>query len=285
MPDIEVNCGHCGNIFPVPEESGGLIATCPQCGQQVSVPLPAGGRSGGARLQVRRDTSADGTRPCPACGAPMAEEDIVCVECGYNVRTGRAPREEVPAKSRVLRWAILGAGLVILAGLARGIYQRRVAGPAEMPPPSESAPPAVAPVTEQPETIAPTPAEGIAEQVDVVETTGAEGESGEGQGEEGPDLVMLQKELRQRMHSELDQKLPLFKQGESVEVRRRSGRVSRGILTERRKDEVVLVAAGEVIEVPYKELDQTSRLRCDRQFRDQFVAYRVKVGMARLTRP
>jgi hypothetical protein len=74
--------------------------------------------------------------------------------------------------------------------------------------------------------------------------------------------------------------------GASVVVRRMNGQVHRGVLTDLRKDVVVLVMpGGVVVEVPLQALDGPSRLRCDRAFRDRYMDALAKRHMQAAGRP
>jgi hypothetical protein len=103
MP-ISVKCG-CGKSFAVKEELAGKAVKCPACQKPVNIPAVAAQGAGTARAaatgagQAAGPTSlldevglramAPGAQPCPGCGAPLAAEAVLCIECGYNVKLGR----------------------------------------------------------------------------------------------------------------------------------------------------------------------------------------------------
>jgi hypothetical protein len=103
MP-ISVQCG-CGKSFAVKEELAGKAVKCPACQKPVSIPAAAaqakgkhlasaagtGQAAGPTSLldEVGLRALAPGARPCPGCGAPLAAEAVLCIECGYNVKLGR----------------------------------------------------------------------------------------------------------------------------------------------------------------------------------------------------
>ena len=68
-----ITCPHCGATLA---GSAGTIrdkpATCPSCGASFD--------SG----EKRRDTS----EACPSCGHALKKGNVICVNCGYNVRSG-----------------------------------------------------------------------------------------------------------------------------------------------------------------------------------------------------
>lgn len=105
MP-IPVQC-RCGKHFAVKEELAGKAVKCPACQQPVPIPAAAvatqstgGGQPGAAGVgrasgptslldEVGLRALPPGARPCPGCGAPLAAEAVLCIECGYNTKLGR----------------------------------------------------------------------------------------------------------------------------------------------------------------------------------------------------
>ena len=76
MADIQVHCGSCGNEFNVTEDMAGLIATCPKCERQISVPLPDGIRESRPKLQMKKEETLSGGKRCPACNGSMAAKRL-----------------------------------------------------------------------------------------------------------------------------------------------------------------------------------------------------------------
>ena len=121
MP-IKVACA-CGAAFAAKDELAGRTVKCPKCQQPLKIPAagapaPAAPRppakhapiqrpkasSGASSLnlgdEVGRGMSdafsdvglgqqAAGTHLCPGCSAPMAQNAIICIKCGYNAKLGR----------------------------------------------------------------------------------------------------------------------------------------------------------------------------------------------------
>lgn len=113
---IPIVC-QCGAKFGAKPELRGKTIKCPKCSAPLTVgagaPAAANapGRApaasaasvssafgGGAALgggmddlfdEIGLQTKATGDNACPACGAAMAAEAVLCIECGYNRQTGK----------------------------------------------------------------------------------------------------------------------------------------------------------------------------------------------------
>lgn len=284
MPGIHVNCGNCGHSFEVGDDLAGLIAACPGCGTQLSVPLPAGRLQRKPALRVKHEQVVSGGRRCPSCGATMAADAILCVQCGFNVETG----ESVGARSqrpRVFQWVLWGVGLVILAGLGRALYHQRAgsgaAGPQVVPPPvREKARPENAAAPQVPAATA-----VAAVQPAVSTQAEAEAKAEMARQEELRLQAKMEQEYRAVLTERVNQRYPVFTLGETSVLRRANGLVHRGVYAGVKQDTVVIFADKQRVEVPLKALDQASRLRCDPLFRKQLIDYQVKKKMAEFAPP
>lgn len=117
MP-IPVAC-KCGQKFAAKDEFAGKVMKCPKCGNGLEIPAPPQGQAAtkpNPALQARGAATARsapaaprgpsladlfdeaGVKPevadnrprCPQCKEPMATADaILCVNCGFNVETGK----------------------------------------------------------------------------------------------------------------------------------------------------------------------------------------------------
>jgi len=112
--ELAGKCGKCpqGHVLLVPPTEA-VAAAPPQPGParpvKSAVPLPPSPRKGPAR------------KKCPSCGAALAKSGILCVECGFNLRTGkRVSAAGVPGAGRrkVVLFAGVGAGVFIAASIA-----------------------------------------------------------------------------------------------------------------------------------------------------------------------
>jgi len=86
---IRVRCT-CGAKLRMPASAAGRRVKCPKCGAVFRVPSAASAGDGEA-AGVGAHTTAGATdsmgKACPACGAPMTADAILCIECGYNLTT------------------------------------------------------------------------------------------------------------------------------------------------------------------------------------------------------
>ncbi len=269
MSDIEVQCPHCGTAFTAPDDMGGLLAACPACGKQVTVPLDDedARRERSARLQVKKDVVITGGKKCPSCGSTMADGAVVCIECGYDTRSGRRIGERTPP-SHLFRWIMWGLGLFILAMLVRSFLNSgsttELSAPVEGSPasPTVQVSAVTAPATPAPaETAAPagaTPSPAAAQEVAAI------------------DLSKEEANLRVSVKQQLDTKFPIYVRNATVVLRRTNGQVHRGILAEMKTESVILLVNDQKVEVPFKVLDLESRVRCDWQFRKRYIETEVQ---------
>lgn len=87
MP-IPVAC-QCGATFQAKDALAGKRVKCPKCGSPLSIPRPA---SGPAPLEDLLDDVKveETTAPhCPSCNAELKPGAVLCVNCGYDLKTGR----------------------------------------------------------------------------------------------------------------------------------------------------------------------------------------------------
>lgn len=109
MP-IQIAC-KCGRSFSVPDNLAGKAVKCPQCKQPLRVPqvqeAPAGSAPVTSGLEGLLDEAGltaveDGYegQHCPGCNAPVADNAVICVECGLNLETGRFVKGILPTSSK-----------------------------------------------------------------------------------------------------------------------------------------------------------------------------------------
>ena len=104
MP-IKVTC-KCGQSFAAKDELAGKVVKCPKCANPLKVPA-AGQKAtavaaatpmiGGLAdlldevgLKAQHDDYKG--RHCPSCNAPLAQNALLCVECGLNLESGKFVR-------------------------------------------------------------------------------------------------------------------------------------------------------------------------------------------------
>lgn len=117
-----VKCPKCGDPIKIPAAQGQPAATGPQAQQQAPAPArqqpkpqeddmlrmaaPSAPRVGGdpflndllVEAGVTSDIHHTGPR-CPGCNAPIQPDAMLCVKCGYNLRTGQRMRAQVGPSS------------------------------------------------------------------------------------------------------------------------------------------------------------------------------------------
>jgi hypothetical protein len=120
MP-IKVQCS-CGKAFAAKDELAGKAVKCPGCQKPLKIPGGAAPAKAGAKpdaaktaaktngddddysltaeepaprpksdlfAEVGLKAAPKGTMPCPGCMAPLPQDAIICVKCGYNMKLGR----------------------------------------------------------------------------------------------------------------------------------------------------------------------------------------------------
>lgn len=69
--NLELECPHCQQVLEIPIEFAGQCVECPACQGEIQIPAT---------------TTAQPT--CPECGGPVKADAVLCVNCGYDFRTG-----------------------------------------------------------------------------------------------------------------------------------------------------------------------------------------------------
>lgn len=92
MP-VKVSC-HCGQSFTAKDELVGQTLLCPKCSAPLTIGAPRQVAAGASRKAGLDDLFDEvgikevrGPR-CPSCGAGMKPNAVICLECGYNTKTG-----------------------------------------------------------------------------------------------------------------------------------------------------------------------------------------------------
>ena len=93
MP-IKATCA-CGASFSARDDLAGRTVACPKCKQPLTIPRPQAAAApaphanadlfDGLGLKARDESVAR----CPSCSAEMPPNAVLCVKCGYNVKTGK----------------------------------------------------------------------------------------------------------------------------------------------------------------------------------------------------
>jgi hypothetical protein len=95
------SCPACGKSYRWKPEFAGRSAKC-ACGAKLVVPSDAPSTPAAAGIplapetkqpatpqRITPTTQADAENKCPSCSASLAADAILCVNCGYNLKTGK----------------------------------------------------------------------------------------------------------------------------------------------------------------------------------------------------
>lgn len=259
-------------------------------------------------MEIQHDApNLSGAKPCPSCKAQVARDAVICIHCGYNFTTKQkmAGNSWFAANQKLVVMA--GGGLLIMGlGLAYLFWPEPDLPPPVMATPAPIAPPDPAPAVEPAEMAAPvvdeakpeTPArpetppeptpEEIAARKAEEERLAREAEEARLAAERAAfeaRKTQAERTLRQR----LDASEPMYKLGETVELRRKNGLVNKGELqhfsgTGNERVAVMATATGE-IGVPLTALDSPSRRRMDPDYREAYIAHMLSTRLPDAPKP
>lgn len=89
MSEIVFACPGCGQTLQAPPELAGETTECPSCAQALIVPALDNQTPEPEQTEPDTGDSAAVSEPppaCPDCGATLAPEAVLCVECGYHLK-------------------------------------------------------------------------------------------------------------------------------------------------------------------------------------------------------
>ncbi len=230
-----------------------------------------------------KKTEDSGDTRCPSCGAALLPEAVICVQCGYDLRSGRRVDEEAAPK----RNPLMLVGVALLVTLSVGAVAYRIVASHSTPPPPVVLP-TPAPAVKTPEAV-PLKVEAVAETNAVsslavsnetavaMATTTAAVLTNELPAETAPDPAALETQERPLVEAQLDKAAPMYEVGEEVELRLTNGLVQRGILAERNEVQMVVrISSNQTRNMEFTLLDRGTRVRSDLQFRDKYIEYHTK---------
>lgn len=231
-------------------------------------------------LKLKQDETPPEEKRCPSCGASLLDGAVICVQCGYDFRSGRRVDEEVAPRTNPL----LIAGVALLVAVAAGLVAWRMMASEPPAPPVVSAAPSV-PVLEVPPPV-PTPviptqevAAVLADTQDVatVESPVEAVETNQVPEEPALDPAVVAAEQRTMVSEQLDLKAPLFTAGEAVELRFTNGVVQRGVFVSRQEEGLTLQTGSNATRaVDYILLDRGSRVRSDPDYRERYIEFHTQ---------
>ena len=100
---ITAQCGSCNKKFKANEQLAGKRVKCPQCGGVITIPVPQPAESHGSMASLLDEESVPATpapkpkpkapaaiaKKCPSCSAEITAGAVLCVNCGFDLRTGK----------------------------------------------------------------------------------------------------------------------------------------------------------------------------------------------------
>ncbi len=244
------------------------------------------------KLQLKRDEEPEETNACPSCGANMPPSAVICIECGYDTRSGRRSGEEGRKK---LSPMILFAIVLGVIGVSVSVVMRSLNSSSELPPPPPSTPattpatnstlePASAPAAPEPEA---TPAAST-NPADETATESTDEESATGPEEPAVpavDWAAIEAEQLEKATDELDRRAPMYDAGEAIELRLTNGVIVRGTFKGLKNGNVTIeVTSDDVRELPVESLDRQNRVRTEAQYRERYIEFAVKKKIAEMQR-
>ncbi len=287
MNDIPVTCDVCGQQFDVPADLAGRTVKCVRCETAVSVPfLDADVSEPTPKLRIKRDTPVGGgpTKTCPQCSAQADADAAICVACGFDFRTGKKLRDPGKSSNALV---LLGVGALSLLALGVAVWAvttilgmlgivgqdetAPVQPPAQVEPPPGAIPVEV--VEEPEEEDMPGPVVEEAPEPEPIDPAILEEQK---RIEEERQRLADEQAVRRRLTETLDERFPLFKRGDEVELRQLNGFVHRGTLVSVQGNQALVVFEDLRAVVNIEELDRDSRMRIDPDFRRRMIESRTQ---------
>lgn len=80
MP-FDFTCPHCKQTLEIPEEMTGQATDCPACNKEIILVE-------GTSAPIESSPEKTSENNCPSCEQPIASGAVICINCGYDLRTG-----------------------------------------------------------------------------------------------------------------------------------------------------------------------------------------------------
>ncbi len=250
-----IQCSFCEQTFDFDSSDGSLLANCPHCGKQNTV---AGRDSGAPKMSILHDApTLRGGKACPSCNTQAGREAMLCVQCGYNFKTGeKATGGSWFAKHKFLVLSQIAGVIFSIAILAFVFWPEQKTTHSSGSTAKVSVKPVAVPSAKE---IAATEAEA-----------------------ERAAFKDKKKQAEATLRRQFDEREPLYHVSETVELRRQNGVFHKGTLqgfsgegTNRLA--VVATSVGEV-GIPLTTLDKPSRRRIDADYRERVIQHLLSTG-------
>lgn len=85
VADPKFACPYCGKLYRWKPEMAGRSAKC-ACGAKLVVPAEA---PKSVAVPVAPPAPVASQSTCPGCGAALSPGAVLCVNCGFNLKTGK----------------------------------------------------------------------------------------------------------------------------------------------------------------------------------------------------
>ncbi|MDR0993848.1 MAG: hypothetical protein LBN38_04700 [Verrucomicrobiota bacterium] len=290
------HCSFCNQPFDYEEEEASASVECPACGKANRLSVP--GESAQKMTLLHDAPTLAGAKECPSCKTTVERDAVLCIHCGYHFATGKKIGEESWFAKNKKMAILMGIGLVfLLTAVGYALWPAAnpsppvVFAPPPVPlPPPEPQPALHAPLEEntpeptatgeEPEPATPEePAEPPPPPGPTPEELAVQ-QAAEQKAAFEAKKIEAEKVLRQR----LDAREPLYKLGESIEIRRRNGIVNKGVLKRYAGSGAERMAILETddghVDVPLSSLDPSSRRRMDPEYREAFIRHMLSTRMS-----
>ena len=244
-------------------------------------------------------------KPCPKCGAKAPADAILCVQCGYNFKTGKKVGGGLPPETK--RLIILGAvaGVILVGALVWFLLPKEEEFVPPVPTRSEEqiaadreaarlareeklAAEKAAKEKEEADKKAAAEAEKARLEAEKEAALQAQAEAEAAAARAAEEAAAAEAEAQRQafeakkaqaletFRARLDQTEPMIQPGETVELRTRNGLVQKGVFKRYGRRDGIRFAVLETelngtLEIPIQDMDPATRRRCDAEFRATYI--------------
>lgn len=217
-------------------------------------------------MELKRDRSVDGGKMCPACRHSLPEDAVVCIYCGFNLKTGA---HVAIRTSRINFKSLLKGllGLLVVAAVGGGLFTQRDRLKELLGKTTRASSREAAPRTSE------SPASPLPGKV-----PGATVETGAPAEDDAlfniADLLNAAEGYKESVAVALQGMRPLIQTNGTVNLRLVNGRVKKGVLLAVTSSNILVRTDTQTETIPLVKIDPNDRLLCDPRFRDRWVHFR-----------
>ena len=103
MGDFKFNCKHCQQSLEAPQEMFGTVIDCPACNGRIEIPQPAPKHELSIPKAWQPKSKLLLKQGCPGCGKFLAQDEVLCTGCGFNLKTGEKVQKQDICSVKTLR--------------------------------------------------------------------------------------------------------------------------------------------------------------------------------------